>query len=151
MPLRPAAVEDAPVIGELIRELASYERLEDEVVWTEQELAVALFGEGAVPQVLLAESDDGAVVGFALYFRTFSTFLGRPGIWLEDLFIRPAHRSKGYGRALLAALAELSDGRVEWKVVDWNESAMAFYRSLGARPVEGWTTYRWLPGDRIDA
>jgi GNAT superfamily N-acetyltransferase len=151
MPLRPAAVEDAPVIGELIRELASYERLEDEVVWTEQELAVALFGEGAVPQVLLAESDDGEVVGFALYFRTFSTFLGRPGIWLEDLFIRPAHRSKGYGRALLAALAELSDGRVEWKVVDWNESAMAFYRSLGARPVEGWTTYRWLPGDRIDA
>ena len=84
------------------------------------------------------------MAGFALWFRTFSTFLGRPGIWLEDLFVRPSSRGRGHGRALLDALRELTDGRVEWAVLDWNESSIAFYESLGARPVPGWTRYRWL-------
>jgi GNAT superfamily N-acetyltransferase len=100
-----------------------------------------------------AGSDSGrggvgveSVVGFALWFRTFSTFLGRPGIWLEDLYVRPEHRKRGHGLALLQELRRRTDGRVEWLVLDWNEPALAFYRSLGAAPVEGWTTYR-LPPD----
>ena len=150
MPLRRAVAADAAVVGELIRELAAYEELGHEVAWDDEELAEALFGPGAVPEVLLAEDEEGRAVGFALYFRSFSTFLGRPGIWLEDLYVRPAHRSKGYGRQLLTALAGMSAGRIEWNVLDWNERAIGFYRSLGAFPVEGWTTYRWLPGDRAD-
>lgn len=148
MPLRPATPKDAAAIGQLIRELASYEQLEQEVVWSESELEAALFGEGSVPEVLLAESESGEIAGFALYFRSFSTFLGRSGIWLEDLYVRPEHRGEGHGRALLEALGAMTSGRVEWNVLDWNEKAISFYRSLGAQPVEGWTTYRWHPDKR---
>jgi GNAT superfamily N-acetyltransferase len=113
-----------------------------------------LFGDEPVASVTLATADtdadgdrdgEGPVVGFALWFRTFSTFLGRPGIWLEDLFVRPEHRGKGYGAALLRDLRSRTDGRVEWAVLDWNRSAIEFYDALGARPVDGWTIYRWLP------
>jgi GNAT superfamily N-acetyltransferase len=144
VPVRPATLDDLPEIAALIRELAEYEALVHEVVWTEEQLADALFGEDPSAHVLVAETDDGAVVGLAIWFRTFSTFLGRSGVWLEDLFVRPAHRGDGHGRALLDALWGLTDGRVEWAVLDWNEPAIGFYRSIGAHPVEGWTRYRWV-------
>lgn len=144
MPLRHAVPEDAAEIGALIRELAEYERLAHEVGWTDAELASAVFAEGSPVRVLIAE-EDGEVAGFALYFLTFSTFLGRSGIWLEDLFVRERFRGRGLGKELLSELRSLTDGRVEWAVLDWNEPSIAFYRSLGAAPVEGWTTYRWLP------
>src|SRR5207237_8109969 len=103
-----------------------------------------LFGSAPAAHVLIAETDDGMVAGFALWHRTFSTFLGRPGIWLEDLFVREAHRNRGFGTQLLGRLMELADGgRLEWAVLDWNEPSIAFYQGLGARPVEGWTRYRW--------
>ena len=145
MPLRPATAADVPQIGALIRELAAFEELSHEVVWTEEALRDALFGGDPAAAVLVAETDEGEIAGFALYWTTFSTFLGRRGIWLEDLFVRPAHRGKGFGRALLGALRARTDGRVEWDVLDWNERAIRFYDSLGAAPVEGWTRYRWLP------
>jgi GNAT superfamily N-acetyltransferase len=144
VPVRPATPADLPEIAVLIRELAEYEALVHEVVWTEDELARALFGDDPSAHVLVAETDDGEVVGLAIWFRTFSTFLGRSGIWLEDLFVRPEHRGGGHGRALLEALRGLTDGRVEWAVLDWNEPAIGFYRSIGAHPVEGWTRYRWV-------
>lgn len=143
MSLRQATREDAATIGQLIFELANCERLAHEVVWSNDELEEALFGEDAVASVLLAENESGEVAGFALYFKSFSTFLGGPGIWLEDLYVRPEHRGNGHGRALLGALRAMTSGRVEWNVLDWNEKAISFYRSLGAVPVEGWTTYRW--------
>ena len=144
MAVRPARPDDLDDICALIRELAAYEKLEDEVVLDPAEVNLHLFGDRPAASVLLAE-DAGAVVGFALWFPTFSTFLGRPGIWLEDLFVRPAARGRGHGRALLDALRARTAGRLEWAVLDWNESAVSFYESLGARPVEGWTRYRWLP------
>ena len=143
--MREAVPSDGPSVAALIRELADYEGLSGEVVWDEAALFEAVFGDGAVPKVLLAE-DEGEVVGFALYFSTFSTFLGKPGIWLEDLFVRPQHRGAGHGRALLEALAARTSGRVEWNVLTWNEKAIGVYEAVGARPVEGWITYRWLPG-----
>ena len=143
--IREAVRDDLPAIAALIRDLAEYERMLDEVEWDEVQLAVTLFGPGAVPSVLVAE-DGGEVVGMAIWFRTYSTFQGRPGIWLEDLFVRPDHRGAGHGRALLQALFDRADGgRVEWAVLDWNEPSIRFYESLGARPVAGWTRYRWLP------
>jgi GNAT superfamily N-acetyltransferase len=98
-------------------------------------------------RVLIAETSDAAAVvaGFALWVPTFSTFTGHPGIWLEDLFVKPEHRGKGFGRALLQALRTMTDDRIEWAVLDWNQSSIDFYRALGARPVDGWTRYRWLP------
>jgi GNAT superfamily N-acetyltransferase len=144
MTIRDARTEDLPAIAELIRALARYERLEHEVVWTESQLGETLFGADAVPKVLLAES-DGRVVGMALWFWTYSTFLGQPGIWLEDLFVRPEHRGAGHGRALLDALRTRTSHRVEWNVLDWNEPAQGFYRNLGAFPMDDWTTWRWLP------
>ena len=98
--------------------------------------------------MLLAVADDGAVAGMALWFRTFSTFLGRSGIWLEDLFVRPEHRRHGYGLALIEQLRTMTDGRVEWVVLDWNTSAQTFYDGLGAAPVPGWIRYRWAPEDQ---
>jgi GNAT superfamily N-acetyltransferase len=145
--LRDATPADLRVVAELIRALAEYEHLEDDVLWSEEELAAALFGPDAVPRVVLAESDDnpGVVAGLAIWFPTFSTFRGRPGIWLEDLFVRPEHRGQGVGSALLDHLFQRAgDGRVEWAVLDWNAPSIAFYRSLGAEPVDGWTIYRWL-------
>ncbi len=144
MTIRPAVTTDLAEIAALIRELADYERLAHEVEWREHELGAALFGDDPAAHVLVAEADDGRVAGFALWFRTFSTFLGREGIWLEDLFVRTEHRGGGHGRALLETLRAMTDGRVEWAVLDWNETAIGFYRSLGARPVDGWTRYRWV-------
>jgi GNAT superfamily N-acetyltransferase len=145
--LRDATRADLAVVAELIRALAEYEHLEAEVMWSEEELASSLLGPGAVAKVVLAEADDapGVVAGLAIWFPTYSTFRGRPGIWLEDLFVRPEHRGRGVGRALLDHLFERAgDGRVEWAVLDWNTPSIAFYQSVGARPVDGWTIYRWL-------
>ena len=145
MPIRPATPADVDEIGALIRELAAYEQLEHEVRFTRDELAAHLFGPTPSARVTMAVDDDGAVVGFALWFVTYSTFLGRSGIWLEDLFVRPEHRGRGFGVALLRDLRERTDGRVEWMVLDWNTPSIEFYDRLGARPVTGWTTYRWSP------
>ena len=144
VPVRPAVADDLPEIVSLIRELAEYEHAADEVVLDVDELRGHLFGPSPAASVLMAVDAAGAVVGFALFHGTFSTWLGKPGIWLEDLFVRPEARGAGHGMALLAALRELTDGRVEWAVLDWNEPSIRFYESLGARPVEGWTRYRWL-------
>ena len=149
--IRPAEPADVAVIAELIRGLAVYERLEHEVTMSEAELERSLFGERRYAETLLAEL-DGRPVGFALYFHNFSTFLGRPGLYLEDLFVQPEHRGHGVGRALLQRLAQVAVergcARLEWVVLDWNESAIGFYEKLGARPNSEWTTYR-LTGDPL--
>ncbi len=147
MPVRAARRDDLDEICSLIRELAVYERLEHAVVFSRDEMEKHLFGPEPKARVTIAETDDGDVAGFALYFETFSTFLGRPGIWLEDLFVRPAYRKLGLGVALLSHLRTLTDGRIEWSVLDWNQPSIDFYRALGADPVVGWTTYRWPPTD----
>jgi GNAT superfamily N-acetyltransferase len=113
-------------------------------VFDPDEFARHVFGDGAVARALIAE-DDGNVAGFAVFFRTFSTWLGTDGIWLEDLFVRPAHRRGGHGRALLDAIRARTKGRVEWAVLDWNTSAHDFYRELGAAPLDEWTVWRWEP------
>ncbi len=142
--IRPAAAEDLDEVLTLVRELAEYERMADQVTFDDVTFGRHLFGPDSVAGVLLAECGS-EVAGFALWFRTFSTFLGRPGIWLEDLFVRPAFRDRGIGRALLADLRGRTEGRVEWAVLDWNEPAKAFYRRLGAAPLEGWEIFRWPP------
>jgi GNAT superfamily N-acetyltransferase len=143
--IRPATPDDLPVIAQLIRELAEYERLADKVVLDEARLGEHLFGPRPYAEVLLAE-DAGAVVGLALFFHNYSTFGGRPGIYLEDLFVRPAARGKGLGKALLLALARLAVERdcckVEWSVLNWNEPSIRFYESLGAKSQDEWTVYR---------
>jgi GNAT superfamily N-acetyltransferase len=140
--LRAATPDDVPEILDLIRELADYEHAADEVQATEDDLRTHLFGASPTAHVVLAEH-EGEVAGFALWYPTFSTWVGRPGIWLEDLFVRPEFRKQGLGLALLQELRRLTDGRVEWAVLDWNQPSIDFYESLGARPVEGWTRYRW--------
>lgn len=149
--IRPATPQDIPTIAELIRALAEYERLSHEVVLREAELHEHLFGERRYAEVLLAE-EGGQVVGFALFFHNFSTFLARPGLYLEDLFVRPAHRGRGHGKALLRRLAQLAlergYGRLEWSVLDWNTPAIDFYRSLGAAPLSDWTVFR-VTGDAL--
>ena len=143
--IRPARVEDVPIILQLIRNLATYERAPDEVVATEEQLVDVLFGERPVAEVLLAFEEESPV-GFAVYFYNFSTWLGRPGLYLEDLFVKPDKRGKGYGRALLVELAKIARdrgcGRMEWAVLDWNEPAIKFYRALGAKPMDEWTVFR---------
>jgi len=143
--VRPAHVEDVPVILELIRDLATYERAPSEVTATEEQLVDVLFGERPAAEVLLA-FDRQSPVGFAVYFYNFSTWLGRPGLYLEDLFVKPEKRGKGYGRALLIELAKIARerecGRMEWAVLDWNEPAIKFYRSLGAKAMDEWTVFR---------
>jgi len=143
--IRATTEADVPVILDLIRELAEYERAPDEVVTNEAELRVVLFGPQRSAEVLLA-LDEGKPVGFAVYFFSFSTWLGRPGLYLEDLFVRPAARGKGYGRALLEHLARIAHergcGRMEWSVLDWNEPAIQFYKKLGAEPKSEWTVFR---------
>lgn len=147
MGVREAEPGDLPEIAALIRELAEYERLAGDVAWSDPEaLRPHLFGDSAVARVLLATGDGGEAAGFALWFPTFSTFLACPGIWLEDLFVRPEFRRQGHAQALLGALNAMTGGRVEWSVLDWNEPAQRFYRNLGAGPVEGWTTWRLAPG-----
>ena len=143
--IRPACIEDVPVILELIRDLATYERAPDEVTATEEQLVDVLFGERPAAEVLLAFEGRSAV-GFAVFFYNFSTWLGRPGLYLEDLFVNPDKRGKGYGRALLVELAKIARdrecGRLEWAVLDWNEPAIKFYRGLGATPMHEWTVFR---------
>ena len=143
--IRRARVEDVPIILELIRDLAAYERAPDEVTATEEQLADVLFGERPVAEVLLA-FEGKSPAGFAVFFHNFSTWLGRPGLYLEDLFVKPEKRGKGYGCALLMELAKIARdrgcGRMEWAVLDWNEPAIKFYRALGAKPMDDWTVFR---------
>ncbi len=143
--IRPATEDDVPLILSLVKELAEYERLSHEVVATEELLRNSLFGERPVAEVLVGHLGDEPV-GFALFFHNFSTFLGKPGIYLEDLYVRPEFRGAGIGRALLIHLARLARardcGRLEWSVLDWNEPAIGFYKRIGASPVSGWTVYR---------
>jgi GNAT superfamily N-acetyltransferase len=143
--IRPARRADAALILGFIRELAEYERLAHEVAATPADLERSLFGDPPYAHALIAET-AGEAVGFAVYFFNFSTFLGRPGLYLEDLFVRPTSRGQGVGRALLQQLAaialERGCGRLEWAVLDWNEPAIRFYRSLGARANDDWTIYR---------
>jgi GNAT superfamily N-acetyltransferase len=143
--IRPACVEDVPVILELIRELATYERAPDEVTTTKGQLVDVLFGERPAAEVLLA-FEGKSPIGFAVFFHNFSTWLGRPGLYLEDLFVKPEKRGKGYGRALLIDLAKIARdracGRMEWAVLNWNEPAIKFYRALGAEPLDEWTVFR---------
>ncbi len=143
--IRPATSADVPLILELTRELAVYERLAHAVETNETLIAEALFGTHPAAEVIIAER-DGTAAGFALFFHNFSTFLGRRGLYLEDLFVRPQYRGAGIGKALLVELARIAQarrcGRMEWSVLDWNELAIGFYRSLGAELMEGWTTCR---------
>lgn len=142
---------DIPVILSLIKGLAEYEKLSAEVTATEEGLRLSLFGAKRAADVLLAYDGDTAV-GFAVYFQNYSTFLGRPGIYLEDLFVLPEWRGRGHGRRLLAGVARVAlerrCGRLEWAVLDWNEPALRFYRSLGAKAMDEWTVYR-MTGDAI--
>jgi GNAT superfamily N-acetyltransferase len=149
--IRSATIEDVPVIRELIRALAEYERAPNEAIATAEGLREVLFGEKPAAEVLLA-FENGDAVGFAAYFFNFSTWLGKPGLYLEDLFVRPEIRGKGFGRALLRRLAQIARerdcGRMEWAVLDWNEPAIGFYKKLGAKPQDGWTVFR-LTSDGI--
>ena len=137
----------------LIRELADFEKLLDQAVVTRELLEVALFAERPAAEAVLAHV-DGEVVGFALYMHNFSTFIGRPGLYLEDLYVRPQHRGQGYGDALLRHLARLAVergcGRMEWAVLNWNQRAIEFYRKMGARPMNEWTVFR-LDGENLEA
>ncbi len=143
--IRPATRADVPIILQLIRDLATYERAPNEVTATEAGLAEVLFGQKPSAEVVLAFAGDNPV-GFAVFFQNFSTWLGRPGIYLEDLFVKPEMRGRGYGRALLVHLAQIARnrncGRMEWAVLDWNEPAIQFYRKLGAKPMDEWTVFR---------
>jgi GNAT superfamily N-acetyltransferase len=149
--IRPATEADVPIIAKLIRDLAEYERLSHAVDFDEAKLRDHLFGPRPYAEVLLAE-DAGRVVGFALFFHNYSTFRGKPGLYLEDLFVLPECRGKGHGKALLLALAKLAVergcARVEWSVLNWNAPSIAFYKSLGATPMDEWTVYR-LTGDAL--
>ena len=143
--IRPATVSDVHTLLVMIRAVATDEHAPDEVVATEEGLAEVLFGKKLAAEVLLAFENDRAV-GFALFFHNFSTWLGRPGLYLEDLFVRPEDRGKDYGRALLIHLAKIARdrgcGRMEWAVLDWNEPAIEFYKKLGAKPMDEWTVFR---------
>ena len=151
--IRVATPDDVPTIFDLMRQLAVYEKLEHALVSTESDLSEALFGAHPVAEAILA-THGGKPVGYALYFRTYSTFLGKPGLYLEDLFVLPEARGKGAGKALLARLAaitvERGYGRLEWSVLNWNEPAIGFYRSLGALPMDEWTVYR-LTGNALES
>ena len=149
--IREATFSDVSIILRLIRDLATYERAPNDVVATEEGLREVLFGPEPVAKVVLVFEDTEAV-GFAVYFFNFSTWLGRPGLYLEDLFVKPDRRGRGYGRALLIHLAGIARdhgcGRMEWAVLDWNQPAIGFYRKLGAVPMNEWTVFR-LTGDEI--
>ena len=146
--IRPATQADAATIASLVRELADYEKLLDEAKATPADFQHELESPNPVIQVLIAEW-DGQPAGFALYFFNFSTFVGRPGLYLEDLFVRPAQRKHGIGRALLRELARIAErrgcGRMEWAVLDWNEPALRFYQSLDARQMKEWIIHRLTP------
>jgi GNAT superfamily N-acetyltransferase len=145
--IEPATAADVPVILQLIRELAEFERLLHEVTATEAQLHEQLFGPKPKAEVIMGRLEPGGeVAGFALYFHNFSTFLAKPGIYLEDLYVRQQYRGRGYGEQLLRHLAgialERNCGRLEWSVLDWNQRAIDFYKSLGAAPMHEWTIYR---------
>jgi GNAT superfamily N-acetyltransferase len=148
-----ARESDVPLILGFIQDLAEYERLRDKCIATADKLRATLFGDSPAAEVLIARL-DGEAVGFALFFHSYSTFLAQRGIYLEDLFVNPAARGKGIGKALLAALARLAVdrgcGRLEWAVLDWNEPSIGFYRSIGAKPLDDWTTFR-MTGDTLTA
>jgi GNAT superfamily N-acetyltransferase len=143
--IRNAEKSDAPLILSFIKEIANYEKLSHEVTATEKDIQENLFGDTKYAEVLIAESENEPV-GYALFFYNFSTFTGRPGIYLEDLFIRPKYRGKGIGKTLLLKLIKIAKnkncGRVEWCVLDWNEPAIEFYKNLGAVPMDGWSIFR---------
>lgn len=143
--IEPAVPSDVPMILTLIRELADFERLLDQVVATEERLHDSLFGARRYAEVLMARL-GGESVGFALFFHNYSTFRAQPGIYLEDLYVRPTHRGRGYGKALLSNVARLAVqrdcGRFEWSVLDWNQRAIDFYKRLGAEPLDEWTMMR---------
>jgi GNAT superfamily N-acetyltransferase len=151
--IRAAERADVPLLMALIRELADYEKLGHELLATEELMERALFASPPSAEALIAEQ-DGAAIGYALFYSTFSTFLAIQGIWLEDLYVRPAHRKAGAGRALLAAVAaslrERGGERLEWAALDWNELALGFYRGLGAQAMSEWITHR-LIGDDLKA
>jgi GNAT superfamily N-acetyltransferase len=151
--IRLATVEDVPTIAQLIRALARYERLESECTMTEDDLRTHLFGSRPYAEVFLAE-EKGRVLGFASFFHNFSTFLGRPGLYLEDLYVLPHERGRGWGKALFVAVArvavERGCGRFEWQVLHWNKPAFAFYQALGADALEQWRTFR-MTGMRLRA
>ncbi|GHF22886.1 N-acetyltransferase [Kordiimonas sediminis] len=150
--IRPATIDDTGLIFQFIMDLATYENLEKEVVATEATLRESLFGDTPQAEVLIAEH-QGKPVGFALFFHNFSTFLGRRGLYLEDLFVIPEARGIGAGKALLSALAKIARergcGRMEWWVLDWNKPSIDFYKSLGAVPMDEWTVFR-LTGDDLN-
>ncbi len=150
--IRSATEGDVPLILQFIRDLAEYERLAHRVVATEERLRDSLFGNPRFAEVIIGE-EDGTPAGFALFFHNYSTFLAQPGIYLDDLFVKPEARGRGYGKALLARLAQLARergcGRVEWAVLDWNGPSIDFYKALGAAPMDEWTVFR-LTGDALE-
>jgi GNAT superfamily N-acetyltransferase len=150
--IRNANESDVPLIHQFIRDLADYEQLAHVVVATDEQLRATLFGSTPYAEVIIAE-EDGTPAGFALFFHNYSTFLAQRGIYLEDLFVKPEFRGRGYGKALLARLAQIARerdcGRVEWAVLDWNEPSIAFYESLGARKMDEWHTFR-LTGPALE-
>ncbi len=150
--IRAACKADVPVILAFIRELAEYEKLSHEVVATQEDIQKSLFGERPYAEVVIGEYDDSPVA-FALFFHNYSTFLGKPGLYLEDLFVRPKMRGKGLGKVMLSYLAHLARrrgcGRLEWWVLDWNEPAISFYRSIGAVAMDEWTVQR-VDGESLD-
>jgi len=151
--IREANIGDCELILGFIKELADYEKLSHEVVASVETLEETLFGDPAYAQVIIAEY-QGDAVGYALFFHNFSTFTGRPGIYLEDLYIQPQFRGKGFGKSLLSYIAKLAVEkrctRVEWSVLDWNEPSIQFYRSIGAKPMDEWTVQR-LDGEELNA
>jgi GNAT superfamily N-acetyltransferase len=149
---RTAAAQDAPLVLSFIRQLADYENMTGQVVADEKELAKWIFEKNMAQVLFVCEGEEA--VGFALYFYNFSTFLGKPGLYIEDLFVRPAYRKKGYGKALMLKLARLAKadgcGRVEWACLNWNEPSIRFYTSLGAHPMNEWKVYR-LDGEALES
>lgn len=150
--IKPATEDDVPLILSFIKELAEYEKLAHEVIATEEVLRQTLFGPKTYAEVIIGYLDDKPV-SFALFFHNFSTFLGRPGIYLEDLYVSPSARGEGIGQKMLAYLAALAKerncGRLEWWVLDWNESAIGFYKKIGAQPMDDWTVFR-VTGEALD-
>lgn len=149
--IRTADEKDVPIIFSLIKELAEYEKLSDQITTSEKQLRGTLFGDDRFVEVLIAEF-DGSVVGYALFFKNFSTFLGKPGIYLEDLYVKPEMRGQGIGKALLDRIISTAKqrnyGRVEWSVLDWNEPAIDFYLKIGAKPLNDWKIFR-LTSDKF--
>jgi len=149
--IRRARADEAGLVHAFVRELADYEKLLDACVATEELLRKNLFGPERAAEALVALNDN-AIVGYAIYFKTFSTFLARPGLYLEDIYVQPQHRGKGLGKGMLREIARTAVtrnyGRVEWCVLDWNAPSIAFYKSLGAFPMDEWTIYR-LTGDAL--